>query len=56
MCRIEQTQGKWIDACQAWSKDLFQFALWIGAFAGNCVVWRGVKFRVHKGGILESIN
>jgi len=56
MCRIEKSQGKWIDACLAWSKDLFQLALWVGAFVGNRVVWRGMKFRVRKGGILEPID
>jgi len=56
MSRVEQTLGKWHNGWQAWAKDLFQFALWIGAFAGNCVVWRGIKFRVRKGGVLEPIN
>jgi len=56
MCRIEKSQGKWIDACLAWSKDLFQLALWVGAFVGNRVGWRGMKFRVRKGGILEPID
>lgn len=38
----------------AWAKDLFQFALWVGAFTGNHIWWRGEKFRVHSGGVLSE--
>ena len=36
-----------------WLKDLFQFMIWLCAFCGNQVEWRGQRFRVRKGGVLE---
>lgn len=36
-----------------WLKDLFQFMIWLCAFCGNQVEWRGQCFRVRKGGVLE---
>jgi hypothetical protein len=36
-------------------KDLFAAAVWAGAFLGNSVTWRGVRYRVHKGGKLIRI-
>lgn len=37
----------------AWLKDLFQFMIWLCAFCGNQVEWRGQCFKVRKGGVLE---
>lgn len=36
-----------------WLKDLLQFALWLCAFAGNKVEWRGQWYRLRKDGTLE---
>jgi ceramide glucosyltransferase len=35
-------------------KDLFQIALWIGAFTGRTVVWRGKQYQVERGGKLTE--
>ena len=34
-------------------KDLFQAALWLSAFAGNHIEWRGERYRLLKDGRLE---
>lgn len=34
-------------------KDLAQIALWLGAFAGNTIRWRGERMRLRKDGTLE---
>jgi len=34
------------------AKDILQFMVWICAFGGNSVVWRGEKFLVKRGGEL----
>ena len=36
-------------------KDLMQAAIWVGAFTGSGVEWRGQKFRVRKDGTLEKV-
>lgn len=36
-------------------KDLLQTAIWIGAFCGNTIEWRGQKMRLHRDGILENV-
>ncbi|MGI6347222.1 MAG: glycosyltransferase [Limisphaerales bacterium] len=54
--KIEQRSISWCTVWLAWVKDLFQFALWLGAFTGRHVIWRGVKLRVRKGGVLEPLN
>jgi ceramide glucosyltransferase len=33
-------------------KDLLQAALWLGAFAGNKIEWRGERFRLRRDGTL----
>jgi ceramide glucosyltransferase len=33
-------------------KDLLQAAVWLGAFLGNTVEWRGQKMRLHRNGTL----
>jgi ceramide glucosyltransferase len=33
-------------------KDLLQFAIWLCAFAGNTIEWRGQKFRLRRDGKL----
>ena len=37
-------------------KDLLQFALWLGAFAGNTVEWRGQRFHLRKDGTLVKLQ
>jgi len=34
-------------------KDALQVALWLGAFLGNRIEWRGETFRVRRDGVLE---
>jgi ceramide glucosyltransferase len=34
-------------------KDLLQFLIWLGAFAGNRVEWRGRRFKLRRDGTLE---
>jgi ceramide glucosyltransferase len=36
-------------------KDLLQFAVWLCAYTGNKVTWRGQTFRVKRGGELRPI-
>lgn len=35
-------------------KDLLQIALWMGAFCGNRIEWRGVRMRLRRDGTLEQ--
>ncbi|MGB0580555.1 MAG: glycosyltransferase [Limisphaerales bacterium] len=37
-----------------WIKDLFGVLLWLLAFIGNTVIWRGTEYRVLSGGRLQS--
>jgi ceramide glucosyltransferase len=36
--------------------DLFSFALYIGSYAGNQIVWRGDRFRLLPGGRMVSLQ
>jgi ceramide glucosyltransferase len=36
-------------------KDLLQFALWLAAFSGNRILWRGDHFRLHRDGRLVRV-
>ena len=36
-------------------QDLLSFAIWLWAFFGGEIVWRGKRYRVYKGGKLEAI-
>jgi ceramide glucosyltransferase len=36
-------------------KDLLHMAVWLAAFAGNEIQWRGQRYRVLRGGLLESL-
>jgi ceramide glucosyltransferase len=37
-------------------KDLLQTALWLGAFAGNTVDWRGERYRLFRDGTLRKTD
>ncbi len=37
-------------------KDLLQTALWLGAFLGNTVEWRGRRMRLNRDGTLAEVN
>ncbi len=37
-------------------KDLLQAVLWLGAFAGNRIEWRGERYRLRRDGTLEKIE
>ena len=37
-------------------QDLVSFGVWLEAFLGREIVWRGARFRVLKGGILEPVT
>jgi len=36
-------------------KDLLQFVVWLGAFAGNTIEWRGQKFVLQRDGNLRKV-
>lgn len=36
-------------------KDLLQTAIWVGAFCGNKIEWRGQKMRLRRDGTLENV-
>jgi len=38
------------------AKDLFQATLWVSAFAGNEVEWRGRKMKLRRDGTLVGLN
>ena len=44
--------GAWAYAWLAPVKDILQFGLWLMAFAGNEVVWRGQRYQTLRGGKL----
>jgi ceramide glucosyltransferase len=37
-------------------KDLLQAAIWVGAFLGNRIAWRGQRFRLRRDGTLEALG
>ena len=39
-----------------WMKDLLGFLVWLAAFTGNTVVWRGITYRVDRGGKLTPLD
>jgi len=50
--------GNWTHLAYAWMvpfKDLFQAAIWLLAFLGNKVEWRGVHLRLRRDGTVERM-
>ena len=37
-------------------EDLLAFTLWLGSWVGQHVLWRGVRFRLGKGGRLHRVG
>lgn len=37
-------------------QDLVSFGVWLWAFFGREIIWRGARFRVGKGGVLELVR
>lgn len=55
--RLGPTEGQGWYWWLAPLKDLLQFALWICAFFGNHIVWRGRKFQLLRDGrLVESVT
>jgi len=40
----------------SWLKDILHFCVWSAAFLGNSVVWRGVRYRVDRAGMLHRCD
>ncbi len=54
--RLTKNPFPWRLAGAVVLKDFLQFGIWIGAFCGNKVGWRGRMFRVQRGGKLIPIK
>ena len=54
--RLTQTKFAWLEAFYAPAKDVLQFFIWLCAFTGHSVVWRGEKFLVKRGGELVKVQ
>ncbi len=52
--RFSPQTFRWTDQWLVPIKDLLNAAIWLSAFVGNRVIWRGVAYRVKKGGELET--
>jgi hypothetical protein len=50
--RFMQSHGNIAPPWLAPVKDLLQAAVWLGAFIGNNVEWRGQKMRLRRDGTL----
>lgn len=54
--RLTRSAAQGLEGLLAVAKDVAQFFVWLCAFVGNTVVWRGEKFRVKRGGELVRIQ
>jgi ceramide glucosyltransferase len=52
---MTQRRPGWSDAAAVLVKDWLGLALWVGAFCGNKVTWRGRKFRIASRGKLVPL-
>ena len=50
--RLTQNRRHWADWWLVLVKDLLQAVIWLLAFAGNRIEWRGERFRLHADGTL----
>jgi ceramide glucosyltransferase len=53
--RLTQRADRMIEAIFTPIKDLLSFAIWLLAFIGSTVIWRGETFRVKTGGELQKL-
>jgi ceramide glucosyltransferase len=37
-------------------RDLLGFLCWVGSYASSTVVWRGIRYRLSRGGLMHSID
>lgn len=51
---LTRTMPHWTTSWLVFAKDLLQFAIWLAAFTGNTVEWRGQKMRLMRDGTLRS--
>ncbi len=51
--RIQERPAVWSIAGLVPLKDLAQVVLWLGAFLGNHISWRGARFRLRRDGTIE---
>ena len=54
--RLTRSFAQAMEALLTVPKDFLQLLVWLCAFVGNTVVWRGEKFRVKRGGELVRIQ
>jgi len=52
--RLTRSVGSFMWAWLVPVKDLLQFMLWLGAFLGNRIEWRGESYSVRADGVLEA--
>lgn len=50
--RLTPTHSRFSNCWLVPLKDLLQAALWVGAFAGNRIQWRGERYRLRRDGTL----
>lgn len=53
--RLTQQRPAWKWAWMVFAKDLLQVAVWLLAFLGNTLEWRGVRYRLRRDGRLERV-
>lgn len=54
--RLTRSPAQALEGLLTIGKDVGQFFVWLCAFVGNTVVWRGEKFRVKRDGQLVKIQ
>lgn len=54
--RLTQRAVSWTNLWWVLLKDLLQAALWLCAFAGDRIEWRGAWYRVRRDGTLERLG
>jgi ceramide glucosyltransferase len=54
MSRLTRSRVGLADLCLVFGKDLLQVGLWLAAFLGNRIEWRGEQYRVQSDGGLRA--